>query len=171
MTAAQSRYSSPVLMSHSRPQGAGSGRPRGLRKVVMARPERYTYGTVRYLPLGSPWATQKRLYAQSRCMLVTCGAGCTAGGYPGLGYTGWVHRVGTTLPPPGSPLFGIARAQPMPDCGSASTRALQGPLLGPLRTPWLLALKWPQIPASGPIRRDTRYIILKLVNNPECHLN
>ena len=46
----------------------------GLRKVAMARTERYSIRTVRYLPLGSPWTSPKRSYVHVQ--------GCPSTGVP-----------------------------------------------------------------------------------------
>ena len=70
------------------------------------------------------------------------------GVYLGLG-TGWVPGRGIPpggyyLPPTRLPLHWYCQGPTnAKTSGSASTRALQGALLAPLRTPWLLALSMP----------------------------
>ena len=83
-------------------------------------------------------------------------------GVGGVRYTGLVGR-GSTQPVQ----YGIARAQPLVLTGvSASTQALQA-LLGPSAH---LGSSHSAAAALLDIGRDSAVYILKLVNNPECHL-
>ena len=121
--------------------------------------ERYPVLHVRILPLGSPWTDPNWLYS-------TCG-GCgssVAGGVQGwcgswVG-TGWVYRLGTTLPTqPVYPRIGIARAQLLTYSGICAHPGTPGPFLGPSA----------HLGSPHSKGRDSGLKSLKLVRTAECH--
>ena len=125
---------------------------------------------VRFPPLGSPWTVSKRSYVHvpvvtQRALSAVLPVRAWGGGGVGIPGTGWGGVVPTQYTLPAVDWY----CQNPPTVRtplSASTLALQAPP-GPSAHQDSSHSAWP---ASGRIGRDSAKYILKLVDNPECHL-